>query len=87
MKSILILFFIGVTLSSCTDNQMARSFGGVETVNLKPGQRLVNITWKGNDNASLWILTKQDTTQPTKYSFKEKSGHGMLEGEVIVIEQ
>lgn len=87
MKTILVLLLIGATLVGCTDNQMARSFGGTEIVNLKPGQRLVNITWKGNENASLWILTKQDTTQPTKYSFKEKSGHGMIEGEVIINEQ
>lgn len=88
MKKIIILASIIIVLASCSDQQMARSFGGTETVTLKPGQRLINITWKGNEsNASLWILTKQDTTKPTTYSFKEKSAFGAIEGEVIIKEQ
>ena len=80
------IFFLLVVLSlvSCSDQQMARSFGGTETVTLEPGKRLVNITWKEND---LWILTKQDTTNPTTYSFKQKSVAGVLSGEVIIKEQ
>ena len=61
-----------------------RSFGGTETIELNPGQRLVNITWK---EAELWILTKKDTTKPTTYSFKEKTLYGNIEGEGIVIEK
>ena len=73
----------------CTENQMAKNFGGTETITLEPGKRLVNITWKGGEGiANLWILTKVDPeTKPTTYSFKEKSGGGLLEGEVIIIEK
>lgn len=87
MKTLTLLAAI-LLLASCNDQQMARSFGGSETVTLEPGKRLVNITWKGQEsNSSLWILTKQDTTKPTTYSFKEKSTIGVIEGEVIIIEQ
>lgn len=87
MRKLLLLSIICIGFVSCTDNQMARNFGGTEVINLEPGKRLINITWKGNENANLWILTKQDTTKPTTYSFKEKSGHGLMEGEVIINEQ
>lgn len=83
MKKIFFLLVV-MSLVSCSDQQMARSFGGTETVTLEPGKRLVNVTWKEND---LWILTKQDTTNPTTYSFKQKSVVGLLSGEVIIKEQ
>ena len=37
----------------CTDNMKARKYGGKETMKLKPNERLLNITWKGDD---LWRL-------------------------------
>lgn len=74
-----------IMLSSCTDNQMARSYGGTETITLKPGERLVNMTWK---DENLWVLTKQDPSQtPTEYQFSEKSSYGVIEGTVIVKER
>ena len=73
-----------LSLVGCTSNESARRFGGTETIDLKPGARVVNVTWKEVD---LWILTKQDTTKPTSYSFKEKSNFGLMEGEIIINEQ
>ena len=84
LSIIIIAFTIMTLLFGCNEQQMARSFGGTETIELNPGQRLVNITWK---EAELWILTKKDTTKPTTYSFKEKTLYGNIEGEVIVIEK
>ena len=82
---LMIVVLIWVAFSSCTSNSRARNFGGTETVELKPGYRLVNVTWKQDD---LWVLTKQDTsTKPTQYSFHEKSSYGMMEGEIIIIEK
>ena len=69
MKKLIIVFAIEC-LFSCTENQNACNFGGTETVNLDEGDRLVNITWKGNDT---WLLVKRDTTKPTTYTFQEKS--------------
>ena len=85
----IILFVVILSLSdgSCTQNQRARNFGGTETITLEPGIRLVNATWKGKDGSDLWLLTKKDSTKATTYSFKEKSNFGVLQGEVIIIEQ
>ena len=76
-------------LSSCTENSKARMWGGTETIQLDPGKRLVNITWKSTDKtgSDLWILTKQDTTKPSTYLFEEKSSFGIMEGKVIIIEK
>jgi hypothetical protein len=89
MKKLGLIAIICLGLVSCTDNSRARTWGGTETINLDPGVRLVNITWKGGEKTttSLWILTKKDTTKPTTYSFKEKSSLGLMEGEVIIKEQ
>jgi hypothetical protein len=86
MKKLFIIAIAAISLASCTDNQMARSFGGTEVINLEAGTRLVNVTWKGKD-ASLWILTKKDTTKATTYYFTEKSGFGVMEGQVIINEK
>ena len=87
MKRVLLGLSAIVLFASCTENQKARAFGGTETINLEPGVRLVNMTWKGKDGSDLWVLTKKDTTAPTTYSFKEKSNFGVWNGEVIVIEK
>lgn len=84
MKKLIALLSLTVTLFSCTDNQRARSFGGVETVELKAGERLVNVTWKQDD---LWVLTKQDSTKPSTYTFQEKSSYGVLEGTIVIKEK
>ena len=81
MKKILGIFIGTITLMGCTENEMARNFGGTETIDLPKGRRLVNITWKGEKGAAnLWVLTKEDTTKPTTYFFEEKSGFGVMEG-------
>ena len=88
MKKILGIFIGTITLMGCTENEMARNFGGTETIDLPKGRRLVNITWKGEKGAAnLWVLTKEDTTKPTTYFFEEKSGFGVMEGKVIINEQ
>lgn len=84
MKYLLIL--LATLLASCTDNKMARSYGGTETIELPQHRQLVNVTWKETD---LWILTKQmDSSHiPVTYSLKEKSSFGILQGEIIIKEQ
>lgn len=79
-----LLICVMMLLTSCTGNQRARQLGGTETVTLEPNQRVVNITWK---ETNLWILTKQDTTKPITYEFKEHSGFGLIQGKVIIVEQ
>ena len=70
-------------LAGC--NPVARKFGGNVEINLKPGEKLSNVTWKKD---SLWILTKpmRPTDIAETYSFKEDSTFGLLEGTVTIKE-
>jgi len=79
MKKLLFLLLIVVSVSSCTDNQRARSFGGTEEVSLKPSEQFVNATWK-EDN--LWLITKDTLTN--EYVMREKSSYGVWEGEIRI---
>ncbi|WP_440880644.1 hypothetical protein [Tenacibaculum sp. C7A-26P2] len=83
MKSIKILAIILVTtLTSCTEKQRSRSFGGQFEVKLPKGQKLIEATWKGKD---LWYLTRQrrEGEPIERYLFKEESSFGVMEGSVI----
>lgn len=84
MKKLLLIAITALTLQSCTENMRARKQGGDQTINLSSKERLVNLTWK-EDN--LWILTKEDTTIPTIYTFKEKSNFGVLQGTITIVEK
>lgn len=88
MKAI-IGFFSIIMLASCTDNQMAKSFGGSTTIELPKGQKLVTLTWK--DESDIWYLTRpmRSTDTPEIYTFKQDKGsfiHITGNGEVKIIE-
>lgn len=57
MKKIFILLFILSLFVSCTDEQMAKNWGGTATVELPENVKLINVTWKENDD--LWLLTRK----------------------------
>lgn len=87
-KTILSLAIImALASASCTDNTMARRYGGTATINLPKGQELIEVTWKGDAN-SLWYLTKpmDKNYTPTTKTFQEDSRFGLLEGKVIFVE-
>jgi uncharacterized lipoprotein YehR (DUF1307 family) len=79
MKKIFVIVIAAMSLASCTENERARRFGGVEEVELKPNEVVLNVTWKENE---MWVCTK-DTTTNTVY-FREKSSWGVMEGTVIL---
>lgn len=86
---VIIMILLSIMFASCTDNQRARSYGGTETIKLKPGEKLLTATWKGEKGAAdLWYLTEpMDSSYiPKTKSFKEHSDFGVLEGTVIFIE-
>ena len=85
MRRIILAIMGAASIFGCTDNTRARHFGGTETVVLTSGDKLVNVTWKEN---SLWVLTRKMRAeeQPETYSFSEKSGWGILEGQLIIKE-
>lgn len=91
MKKIITLFAIvlltitAVTMTSCTEQERAKSWGGEMTVTLQPNQKLVNVTWKENN---MWILTTPMTSDDTAvvYEFVESSNYGLMEGKITIVE-
>lgn len=80
MKKLLIaLVLFGTVLTSCTQNERAKEWGGTSEIQLKPNEKLINITWKDTD---MWVLTK-DTTTNISY-FRESSSWGIWNGEIII---
>lgn len=78
-RNIIFATIVSLFLISCSDNSIARRWGGSEEISLKPNERLLTITWK---ETSLWILT-EDTVTGVQY-FREKSPYGMVEGQIII---
>lgn len=75
-----ILFFI-----SCTENQMARKFGGTAEIKLPRGEKLLMVTWK---ETNLFYLTEPMDSNyiPKTKIFREDSNYGLIESKVIFIE-
>lgn len=71
------------TLTGC--NKTTRTFGGTQIINLQPGQKLKNVTWKGD---SLWLLSRpiQKDEVAENWQFKEYSNFGAFEGTVQIVE-
>ena len=84
MKKIFILLVALVTLSSC-EQYFARKLGGNVTINLAPGEKLIEATWK---EGNIWYLTEpmDSNYTPKVKTFKESSMYGVCEGEVTFIE-
>lgn len=84
--TLLLVLLVAISLSNCTKNQRARSFGGNETVELPEGQKLIEATWKGED---LWYLTRDRREgEPVEtYTFKEQSSYGLIQGTVTFNEK
>ena len=79
------IFVMMLCMASC-DQYVSRKFGGNTTINLEPGEKLVEATWKGD--ADLWYLTEpmdSDYTPKTKV-FKESSMIGVMQGTVTFVE-
>ncbi len=84
MKKLLFLFLvIAATLSSisCTEQERARHYGGNTEIQVNPGYKLLEVTWKGDD---LWMFMEEmdsDYVPKTKI-FKEESSFGIIEGSI-----
>ncbi len=89
MKKKVIIFSLLVlmvlSMCGCSDKTMARNYGGESKVDLKPGEKLEEVTWKDNN---LWILTRpmREGETAEKYTFTEDSEFGIIEGTVYIIE-
>ena len=71
-----------ILMTSCTENERAKNFGGTQTIELPAGEKLIEATWKGDQ---LWYLTRpmRENESPETFKFQEKSSFGMIEGTVI----
>lgn len=82
----LAMIMIGTLLVSCTNQQMAKEYGGTATIALPPGKKLITATWK---DTHLWYLLRdiKPGETPETYEFKESSNFGIMQGTVIFKEQ
>ena len=81
---IVMLAVTAFTFSSC-NQALTRSMGGTTKVQLEPGEKLLEVTWKGDN---IWYLVEPMDSNyiPKTKTFKESSRAGILEGKVIFIE-
>jgi len=87
MKQLGLLFCAALALSSCTENEKVKSFGGTSTIEIPADQKFVLATWK---DENLWITTKTRQAADSvksEYRFAEKSSFGVMEGTYIIIEK
>jgi hypothetical protein len=85
MIKYLLAFVVLASAVGCTQQQMAKQWGGTTTETLPKGQKLITITWK---ESHLWYLTRpmHSDEQAETYSFKESSNWGVMQGTVLVVE-
>lgn len=87
MKRIILILtaLFCIVLTSCTEQQRTREFGGQMEIRLPAGQELMEVTWKEND---LFYLTRPMTPDyvPVTKTFKESSSWGVMESTVLFIE-
>ena len=83
-KFIPIIFAASILLSGC--QATTRDWGGYMTLELEPGEKLEEITWKED---SLWYLTRpmRDGEEAETHIFKQSSNFGVFEGTVTIIEK
>jgi starvation-inducible outer membrane lipoprotein len=87
MKKTFFALLAIAALSSCTDNERVKNFGGSAIMEIPFNQKFVNVTWKESE---LWVLTKQRTNEDTTYNtyhFSEKSSWGVMEGTYTITEK
>ena len=85
MKKLSIIAISVILFTSCTQNEIAKNYGGNLTVEIPKGQKLVNVTWK---EVEVWYLTRpmDSTDKAETFIFQEKSSFGVWEGTIILKE-
>jgi hypothetical protein len=80
MKKILI-FLVALCAVSC-ENYTTRTFGGTMTIDVEPGYKVTNATFKG-DEIWYFIEPMDNSYTPKQKKLVEKSKFGALEGTII----
>lgn len=86
MKKILFIIATIMLLTSCTEQYMARQFGGNVKIEIPAGYKVTSATWK-DDNIFYFIEPMEDDYTPTEKKFIESSSYGVWESEVIFVEK
>jgi hypothetical protein len=81
----LIIIPLCAFLSGCTQQQVARQYGGSAKIDLPACKKLVMVTWK---ESNLWVLTRDmhEGEKTETYQFKEDSSWGLMQGTVTIQE-
>lgn len=82
MKKFIILAVIALTLSSCTENQRARTFGGTATINVEKGKKVMMATWKDEDLFYM-VEDMEPDYVPHNKELIESSSFGVIESKVV----
>ena len=86
MKIIITLVALLTIATSCTEQHIARKYGGKLKIELPKGEKLMMATWK---EANLFYLTEPMDSGyiPKKKVFRESSNFGVWESEITFIER
>jgi hypothetical protein len=84
MKKILICLAALVAVSC--ENYTTKHFGGTMTINVEPGYKVTNATFK---EGGIWYFIEpmDSNYTPTQKKFMEKSMYGAFEGEIVFNER
>lgn len=85
MAAVLAFAYIAV-LAGCTQQNMAKHWGGTVNQDLPPGQKFVTISWE-EDN--MWVATRPmlPGEKPETITVQESSSFGMMQGTIILHER
>lgn len=82
---ILLICIMMLFAMSCTQNQRAKKYGGIATIEAPCGMMVGNITWKGED---LWYsyIPMPEGYEPVTHTFQEVSSYGVIQGKYVIKE-
>lgn len=83
---VLLLIAVGdLLIVACTDQSVARNWGGAASVEVPCDQVLFDVTWKED---SLWYATSPARAgwEPQVYTYHESSSFGLVQGTVTFTE-
>ena len=85
-KKILFAVLAAMTLTACTPQYAAKHFGGNMEVDLEPGYKLEEVTWK---NSSLWYLVRpmREGEEAETHKFYQSTDWKVFEGCITINEQ
>jgi hypothetical protein len=80
MKKLLICL-AAIAAAGC-ENYTTKNLGGTMTINVEPGYKVTNATFKGDE---IWYFVEpmDSNYTPAQKKFVEKSMYGALEGTII----